>query len=265
MILAKIPRSSYYYHLSKIDKLDKYNGIKSEIITIFNESKQTYGYRRIECVLRQKGYIINHKTVNKLMKELKLVVKVRKAKYKSYKGEVGKIAPNVLNRDFTATAPNQKWVTDVTEFAVCDEKIYLSPIMDLYNREIISYSISKSPNFNQTREMLNDAFKYINELDKPILHSDQGWQYQMKTYQRLLEEHNIIQSMSRKGNCLDNACMENLFGRLKVEMFYGRTYTSVSNFIEELHNYIDYHNNKRISLKLKGMTPVQYRNHSTQI
>lgn len=265
MILAKIPRSSYYYHLSKIDKLDKYNGIKSEIITIFNESKQTYGYRRIECVLRQKGYIINHKTVNKLMKELKLVVKVRKAKYKSYKGEVGKIAPNVLNRDFTATAPNQKWVTDVTEFAVCDEKIYLSPIMDLYNREIISYSISKSPNFNQTREMLNDAFKYINELDKPILHSDQGWQYQMKTYQRLLEEHNIIQSMSRKGNCLDNACMENFFGRLKVEMFYGRTYTSVSNFIEELHNYIDYHNNKRISLKLKGMTPVQYRNHSTQI
>ncbi len=196
------------------------------------------------------------------MRQLGLKVKVRRAKYKAYKGEVGKISPNILNRNFKATAPNQKWVTDVTEFAVCDDKVYLSPIMDLYNREIVSYSISLSPNFWQTKEMLQGAISKLNKQDTPILHSDQGWQYQMKSYQKILQDNNIIQSMSRKGNCLDNACMENFFGRLKVEMFYGRTYTSVSNFVQALHEYIDYHNNKRISLKLKGMTPVQYRNHS---
>lgn len=196
------------------------------------------------------------------MRNLQLVVKKRKAKYKSYKGEVGKIAPNLLERNFFADSINTKWVTDVTEFSVCSKKVYLSPIMDLYNREIIAYDVSLSPNFNQTRNMLNIAVEKLRPNDKPILHSDQGWQYQMKPYQAMLKENNITQSMSRKGNCLDNACMENFFGRLKVEMFYGRTYTSVGMFVQALHDYIHYHNNKRISLKLKGMTPVQYRYHS---
>lgn len=175
------------------------------ILKAFNDSKQTYGYRRIELVLRQNGYVINHKTVLKLMNMLNLRIKVRRAKYKSYKGEVGKVAPNILNRQFSATAPNQKWVTDVTEFNVCDEKVYLSPIM--YNREIVSYSISLTPNFAQTKDMINNAIKMLKSSDRPILHSDQGWQYQMKPYQRILKENNITQSMSRKGNCLDNACM----------------------------------------------------------
>lgn len=265
MNLSKLPRSTYYYYLCKTSKSDKYAIVKQMILKAFNDSKQTYGYRRIELVLRQNGYVINHKTVLKLMKLLNLRVKVRRAKYKSYKGEVGKVAPNILNRQFSATAPNQKWVTDVTEFNVCDDKVYLSPIMDLYNREIVSYSISLTPNFAQTKDMINNAIKRLKSNDRPILHSDQGWQYQMKPYQRILKENNITQSMSRKGNCLDNACMENFFGRLKVEMFYGRTYTSVSKFIKELHNYLDYHNNKRISLKLNGLTPVQYRNQSIRI
>lgn len=225
---------------------------------IFLESKYTYGYRRITLALRQKGYVINHKTVLKLMKELKIYGKQRKSKYKSYRGEVGKVAPNILNRDFNTTTPYTKLTTDVTEFNVCNEKIYLSPILDLFNNEILSYSISTSPNFAQTRDMLQRLFKVLPTNTKPVLHSDQGWQYQMREYQCLLEEHNITQSMSRKGNCLDNSVMENFFGRLKVEMYYGEKYESVNAFIDKLHEYIYYYNNERISLKLKT-SPVKYR------
>ena len=190
--------------------------------------------------------------------------KQRKSKYKSYKGEVGKIAPNILNREFDADKPYSKLVTDVTEFSVCDDKVYLSPILDLHNNEIVSYSISQSPNFEQTREMLKGLFEKLPKTAKPILHSDQGWQYQMREYQRQLKEHNITQSMSRKGNCLDNSIMENFFGRLKVEMFYGEKFQTVDEFGHCLEEYIRYWNNDRISLTLKGMSPVQYRTH-TQI
>ena len=219
--LSKLPRSTYYYHL-KQSKADKYFSVKQEIEQIFTENKQRYGYRRILLVLRQKGIMLNHKTVHKLMRSMSLHGKRRKSKYKSYKGEVGKIAPNILSRNFETTKPFEKLATDVTEFAVCDDKVYLSPILDLHNNEVISYSISTSPNFWQTREMLKGLFDKLPKGAAPILHSDQGWQYQMKEFQRQLQEHNIIQSMSRKGNCLDNSVMENFFGRLKVEMFYGK-------------------------------------------
>ena len=171
------------------------------------------------------------------MKSLNIQGKQRKNKYKSYKGEVGKIAPNLINRNFVANVPLQKLTTDVTEFAVCDEKVYLSPILDMYNNEIVS---KLPPSSN------------------PILHSDQGWQYQMKEYQRILKEDNITQSMSRKGNCLDNSIMENFFGRLKTEMFFGEKFESVNTFIDKLKEYIYYYNNERINLKLK-MSPVKYR------
>ncbi len=196
------------------------------------------------------------------MKTLHLQAKQRRSKYKSYKGEVGKVAPNILKRNFEANKPFEKLTTDVTEFSVCEEKVYLSPIMDLYNREIISYNISRSPNFWQTKEMLKGLFKKLPSNARPVLHSDQGWQYQMREYQRLLEEHNITQSMSRKGNCLDNSSMENFFGRLKVEMFFGEKFQTTDEFIRCLEEYIEYYNNERISLKLKGMSPVQYRTHS---
>ena len=205
--------------------------------------------------------MINHKTVLKLMKSLNFQGKQRRSKYKSYKGEVGTVAPNILNRKFEATGESEKLTTDVTEFSVCTEKVYLSPILDLYNNEIISYSISLSPNFAQTKEMLNKLFEILPKTARPILHSDQGWQYQMKEYQRLLKEHNITQSMSRKGNCLDNSVMENFFGRLKVEMFYGETFRTTDEFIRCLEEYITYYNNERISLKLK-MSPAQYRTQS---
>ena len=197
------------------------------------------------------------------MRTLDLKGKQQKnAKYHSYRGEVGKVADNLLNREFHAKKPFEKLATDVTEFKVCNDKVYLSPVMDLYNREIISYSISTSPNLWQIREMLDGLFKKMPSDARPIFHSDQGWQYQHAEYQRLLKEHNITQSMSRKGNCMDNGAMENFFGRLKVEMFYGEKFESVNAFIEELKRYINYYNNDRISLKLKGMSPVQYRPHS---
>lgn len=242
---------------------DKYEKERQEIQNIFIANKGRYGYRRVLFELRQKGYTINHKTVLKLMNELNMKGKQRKnSKYHSYKGEVGKIADNLLKRDFTATKPFEKLTTDVTEFKVCAEKVYLSPVMDLYNREIVSYSISLNPTLCQIREMLDGLFKKLPVDARPVFHSDQGWQYQHSEYQRLLVEHNITQSMSRKGNCMDNGAMENFFGRLKVEMFYGEKFASVNAFVEELKDYIDYYNNERISMKLKGMSPVQYRTHS---
>lgn len=194
------------------------------------------------------------------MKSLSLQGKQRKNKYKSYKGEIGKVADNLLNRNFESNKSYEKLATDVTEFSVCNEKVYLSPVIDMYNNEILAYSISRNPNFLQTRDMLKNLFRVLPQKAKPILHSDQGWQYQMKEFQRLLRQQEIKQSMSRKGNCLDNSVMENFFGRLKVEMFYGETFASTDEFISRCKEYINYYNNDRISLKLK-MSPVKYRTH----
>ena len=258
-------RSTYYYYLKHPGK-DKYKSEKQEITNIFNSNKGRYGYRRVYTVMRNKGYFLNHKTVQKLMKELGFKGKQRKNdKYHSYKGTVGKVADNILNRNFKSSKPFEKITTDVTQFNVCNEKIYFSPVMDLFNREIVSYSISRSPNLWQIREMLDGLFEKLPVNAKPIFHSDKGCQYQHAEYQRLLKEHNITQSMSRKGNCMDNGAMENFFGRLKVEMFYGEKFESVNAFIDKLNEYIYYYNNERITIKLKGMSPVEYRTHSQTI
>ena len=260
--LTGLARSTFYYYIKHHNE-DKYETEKAEIANIFNQHKGRYGYRRVMSVLRAKGYTLNHKTVLKLMKSLNLKGKQRKNdKYHSYKGEVGKVADNLLKRAFHADKPFEKLTTDVTEFKIGNDKVYLSPVLDMFNREIISYSISTSPNLQQVREMLNGLFEKLPNDACPLFHSDQGWQYQHAEYQRLLYEHNITQSMSRKGNCIDNGIMENFFGRLKVEMFYGEKFESVNAFIDELNKYIHYYNNERISLKLKGMSPVQYRTHS---
>ena len=184
--------------------------VKEQIITIFNENKKRYGYRRITQELHNNDICVNHKTVQKLMKQLGLVCQVRaKRKYNSYKGEVGEVAPNLLERHFKTNQPNRKWVTDVTEFKVNDQKLYLSPILDLFNGEVVSYNLSRHPNFKQITDMLEGAFQKLpNKVDNLILHSDQGWQYQMKSYQNLRKAKGITQSMSRKATCLDNAAAE---------------------------------------------------------
>lgn len=196
------------------------------------------------------------------MKQLGLKCLVRMKKYVSYKGQVGKTAPNVLERDFIAASPNEKWVTDVTEFHLFGEKLYLSPILDLFNGEIISYNVTKRPTLDLVTDMVEKSFLLLKKNEKLILHSDQGWHYQHQKYQNLLKQRNITQSMSRKGNCLDNAVMENFFGLLKSELLYLRDFESMEEFKLELEKYIYYYNHKRIKAKLKGMTPVGYRNHS---
>ena len=252
-------RSVFYYHLKRLKAEDIYVVEKENIKSIFHEHKSRYGYRRITSEMRNRGFVINHKTVQRLMKSLNIKSEIRKVRYRSYKGAVGKIAPNIINRDFTATAPNQKWTTDVTQINIGSTKLYLSPILDMFNGEIISYNISKSPNLEQIYDMLDKAFEKYDNLEGLIIHSDQGWQYQHYGYRNRLAEHNIIQSMSRKGNCLDNAMAESFFGIMKSELLYTEKFKSPEAFIMALDEYIDYYNNKRIKSRLKGKSPVQYR------
>ena len=261
---TNMARSSYYYHEKRIQLTDKYQSVKELIKQIYHHHKGRFGYRRITLKINQKWILINHKTVLKLMKILGLKSVIRIKKYKSYKGELGKIAPNVLNRNFKAISPNQKWATDITEFNVLGKKLYLSPIIDLFNGEIISYELSERANFDQIIAMLKKSFKRITNQTNLILHSDQGWQYQMKQYQTILKDKGIIQSMSRKGNCLDNAIIENFFGILKSELFYLKQYKSITQLKQEIKEYIIYYNNDRIKQNLKGMSPIQYRAHYYQ-
>lgn len=257
--IAHLPRSSFYYHLKRLQKPDKYTEEVEEISTIYHENKGRYGYRRITTELHRRGFVLNHKTVQRLMKQQGLVCRVRMKKYRSYKGEVGKIAPNLLNRDFHAERPNQKWVTDVTEFSLFGQKLYLSPILDLHNGYLVSYTISERPVLSMVTTMLDKAFETIPDGTGLILHSDQGWQYQHKQYQRMLKAKGIRQSMSRKGNCLDNAVAENFFGLLKSELFYLQKFPSMEQFKQELIEYLDYYNNHRIKAKLKGLPPAIHR------
>lgn len=257
--LAQIPRSTYYYHTKQQIKPDKYSEAKEQITAIYHDNKGRYGYRRITDELHIRGYAINHKTVQRLMKQLGLVCMVRIKKYRSYKGKMGKAAPNLLERNFEAGKPNQKWVTDVTEFSLFGQKLYLSPILDLCSRDIVSYSISDRPVLSMVTQMLDKAFAEISGETNLILHSDQGWQYQHKQYQRMLKSKGIRQSMSRKGNCLDNAVIENFFGLLKSELLYLQEFDSMEHFKSELIDYLDYYNNRRSKAKLKGLPPAIHR------
>ncbi len=252
-------RSTFYYNTKRLGQSDGYDAIRERIRAIFNRHHSRYGYRRITDQLHNEGIDINHKTVQKLMGQMGLKAKRKRQHYRSYKGEIGKTAPNVLNRDFKATAPNQKWTTDVTQVKIKDKWVYLSPVLDMFNGEIVSYVISDHPDLKMVMTMLDKAFRKRNISGNLIFHSDQGWQYQHKRYQKALEDRNIIQSMSRKGNCLDNAMMENFFGLMKNELLYLQEWDSIDQFKKALRKYIRYYNNDRIKLRLKGKSPVQYR------
>ena len=257
--IAQIPRATFYYHAKRMVRKDKYAIIKTKITELFHEHKGRYGYRRITDELHNQDFTINHKTVQRLMKELGLVCRVRMKKYRSYKGEVGKVADNLLDRNFHAEKPNQKWTTDVTEFRLFGQKLYLSPIMDLCSGDIVTYTLSESPNLLMVTTMLEQALKTLPEKHDLILHSDQGWHYQHKQYRKMLADNGITQSMSRKGNCYDNAAMESFFGHLKSELLYLQEFESVDHFKRELINYIDYYNNRRIKARLKGLPPALHR------
>ena len=263
LAISGIPSSTYKYQIKRLNyKKEKDSNIIMEIKQIFEENHEKYGYLRVTQELRNRGYIVNKKKVQRIMKENNLTAKPKKRSYHSYRGIVGDIAPNIIDRNFTATRPFEKAGTDIAVFTTQYGRLYLSPIIDFYTREILSYDISQKPNMNQIWRMLDRLeTKYKEEIKGLVLHSDQGFQYQLKSYHRRLIDMGIIQSMSRKGNCLDNSPTENFFGRLKTEMFYEKEYLYES--LDELRNsiieYIEYYNSKRIVLKLK-MSPTQYRN-----
>ena len=260
----KLARSTYYYHLKQLDKPDKDQELKDEIQSIFIEHKGNYGYRRVHLELRNRGYLVNHKRVQRLMKVLNLQAKMRqKRKYSSH----GKKADNLIQRQFEGSKTMEKCYTDVTEFAIPNstQKLYLSPVLDGFNSEIIAYNLSTSPNLAQVKTMLEQSFTE-KHYENTILHSDQGWQYQHDAYHRFLESKGIQASMSRKGNSPDNGMMESFFGILKSEKFYGyeKSFQSLKQLEQAIVDYIDYYNNKRIKVKLKGLSPVQYRLGSVQ-
>jgi putative transposase len=257
--LAGLARSTYYYQVKVLEAGDKDADLKAMINTVYELHKGRYGYRRITVAICQIGRHVNNKAVQRLMGVLKLKSLVRPKKYKSFKGEVGQAAPNELNRQFEAAAPNEKWTTDVTEFNVGGEKLYLSPVLDLYNGEIVAFEMNRRPEFKLVTAMLTKAFSRLGSTDKPMLHSDQGWQYRMTAYRDELKERGMVQSMSRKGNCHDNATMESFFGVLKSELFYLTKFTSIDQLEAAIVDYIHYYNHDRIKLKLGGLSPVQFR------
>jgi putative transposase len=257
--LAGLKRSTFYYQKKVVEAGDKYAHLKSSIQAVYKRHKGRYGYRRITDAIRAMGTMVTHNTVQRLMGEMGLKSLVRIKKYSSYQGEVGSTAPNLLLRNFDATGINEKWATDVTEFKVLGGKLFLSPIMDLCTGEILAFEIDTRPSFSMVVNMLKTAFASLGRGQKPILHSDQGWQYRMPVYQAMLKDKGVEQSMSRKGNCLDNAAMESFFAVLKTEYFYLNKFTSVEQLREGLSEYIRYYNHDRIKMRLKGMSPVQYR------
>ena len=257
--LAKLARSTFYYRQKAASRPDRHAALKEKIKAIFDSHKGRYGYRRVAAELRRLGQRVNHKTVQKLMTGMGLKSLVRPKKYRSYRGEAGRAAPDLLQRQFSADSANRKWVTDVTEFSLAGDKLYLSPVMDLYNGEIVAFETSRRPLFKLVNNMLTKALGRLHEDERPILHSDQGWQYQMPAFQRRLEAKGLLQSMSRKGNCLDNAPMESFFATLKSELFHPAKFDTVQSLNDAIADYIDYYNNQRIKLKLNGLSPVQYR------
>lgn len=243
---------------------------KTVILETFEQHEGRYGYRRIHAELKAQGHKINHKKVHRIMNELNLkcVKFVRKSRYKSYNGTVGKVAKNRLNRRFNTPYALQKLVTDVTEFKCTNnEKLYLSPIMDLYNGEILGFSMSKRPTLEFVIDSLKQALPIIHERAeyRTTIHSDQGWHYQHNSWVKTLKQNKIFQSMSRKATCADNAAMENFFGLLKQEMYYGEELMSYEALQKKIEKYIDYYNNDRIKQKLAGMSPVKYRTHASQL
>ncbi|WP_156056794.1 IS3 family transposase [Pseudomonas capeferrum] len=257
--LIGLARSTFYYQVQSQQKPDKYAELKERIRQVYHKEKGRYGYRRVALAIRKEGPLVNKKVVEKLMTGLGLKSLVRPKKYRSYRGTVGKIAMNLLERNFVAQRPNQKWVSDVTEFKVAQQKLYLSPVMDLYNGEIIAYETASRPQYSLVGNMLDKALKTLGEKPKLVLHTDQGWQYQQAQYRQKLRSCGVKQSMSRKGNCLDNAAMESFFGTLKSEFFYLKRFENVDELKAGLDEYIHYYNHDRIKLRLNGLSPVEYR------
>ncbi|MBO5477173.1 MAG: IS3 family transposase [Clostridia bacterium] len=267
--IGKVSRSGYYKWLNSNIVNDKDLDLKYKILKIYNDSKKVYGYRRIKIGLfRAYGLIVNHKKIIRLMKSLNIHSVIRRKRFKYYAPktiDIGRVEPNLLNREFNCNSPNQKWVTDITYLKYDNgrKRMYLSAIEDLYNREIIAYKISDNLDMSFVENTLGEAFKKVStgEFRNLIIHSDQGVHYKSNIYKSILKKFGVRQSMSRKGNCYDNACIENFFGHLKTELIYQNSYNSKEELVKSINDYIYWYNNYRFQAKLKNMTPVEYRCH----
>lgn len=257
--IAAMARSTYFYHQARHARPDPQAARKAAIRSAVAQTHGRYGHRRIQAVLVADGHRIAKKTVLSLMRQLGLGCQVRRRRYRSYRGTVGQTAPNRLQRTFTAPVPNQTWVTDVTEFTVGGQKVYLSAILDLFDRQIVAYRIGPAPNLALTNQTLQDALETQRPRPGLLVHSDQGFQYQHASWQRLLAAAAAVPSMSRKGNCLDNAVMENFFGHLKAECTRLHRFATPAALIDAVQAYIGWYNTERISTTLGNQSPHQYR------
>ena len=262
---AGMPRATFFYHQKRLSEPDKHAAIKEAILESFEANKHRYGYRRVLLDLRNKGWVVNHKLVYKLMRQMGLRAKIRQRRpYISYAGTKSRIADNKLDRKFTPDKPNTVFVSDVTEFRVAGRKVYLSPVMDLFDRSIVAHTVATSPTAAFTAESLTKAIAACAPKPGWMMHTDQGFQYQHSSWRNLIGDNGGVQSMSRKANCYDNAVMENFFGHVKTEMYHGEVFDTVEDFNQAIDEYIQWYNTERIQQRLKGLTPMQYRNQALE-
>lgn len=257
-----ISKSSYCYQHKALYSTNKYESIKEKIIELFNENEGRYGYRRIHVLLKKENIRISEKIIRTIMKENKLIVLTRKArKYSSYQGEITEAVDNLVNRDFHAEKPNEKMLTDITEFAIPAGKVYLSPIIDCFDGMVPTWKVSTNPNAELVNQMLDEYHHSLKNNEKPMIHSDRGVHYRWPEWIEKMKKYGFTRSMSKKGCSPDNAACEGFFGRMKNEMFYGRKWEGVSieNFIQIVNEYILWYNTKRIKKTLNDMSPMEYR------
>lgn len=260
--ILNMAKSSYFYHANKFSKTEKYSEVRKNIVRIFNESRNTYGYRRIYAILKREGIILSEKVIRRIMREELLVAQlVKKRKYNSYKGEISPAVENIIERDFKAELPNQKWLTDITMFHIPSGKVYLSPIIDCFDGMVVSWSVGTSPNAKLVNDMLDEATTTLLNNETPIVHSDRGGHYRWPGWISRMDKAKLHRSMSAKGCSPDNAACEGFFGRLKNEMYYNRSWWNVTidDFIIKINDYINWYNNKRIKISLGALSPMEYR------
>lgn len=257
-------RSTYYYALAHPRRPTRPE-LRDAAAEIFSRTANGCGHRQIAMCLRAElGAVVADKTVLKMMREMGIRCGIRRRgsrrRYSSYRGLVGSTFENVIARDFGADGPWQKLGTDVTEFKVAGAKAYWAPVLDFCTKEIVASDISTSPDLAQQHRMLDRLLEALPDGAAPTMHSDMGWQYQHESYASRLEGAGITQSMSRKGNCIDNAATEQLFGHVKDEFYRGREWGSFGDFKRDLEEYIAHWNTRRRQVRLKGLTPEEFRN-----
>lgn len=258
-----LARSSYFYHRSRLGAADKYAAVRRTIADIFESNHRSYGYRRIRASLIRQRIFLSEKVVRRLMKQENLkAIRPKRRGYRSYAGEITPAPENIVNRDFNATAPNEKWLTDISEFQIPAGKVYLSPMIDCFDGMVVSWSIGTSPNAELVNTMLDTAVETLAGVDRrPIVHSDRGAHYRWPGWLSRVAKADLTRSMSRKACSPDNAACEGFFGRLKTEMFYCKDWrsTTIEQFIQALDSYIRWYNEKRIKLSLGYLSPIEYR------